>query len=184
MMRLFVAIDLPPEIKELLSSICFGLQGARWIPDDQLHLTLRFIGEVDGGLFKDIRELLALINANPFELRLKGVGHFPPRKHPQVLWVGIDPQDALLRLRGKIEAALVREGLEPEGRKYSPHITVARLKDTHAGKAANFLETNGLFASPCFSVENFLLYSSKLTPKGAIHTIEAAYPLHLPLGNP
>jgi 2'-5' RNA ligase len=177
MYRLFVAVDLPSEIKEALSAICFGLPGARWVPTDQLHLTLRFIGEVNGNLFKDIKDMLSSVAAAPFAMRLKGVGHFPPRKRPRVIWVGIEANDSLLRLRGKIESILVRGGLEPEGRKYSPHITVARLKDTPAVKAGNFIAANGLFASPLFTVHEFLLYSSKLTAKGAIHTIEAAYPL-------
>jgi 2'-5' RNA ligase len=181
MIRLFVAIDLPPEIRDQLGAICFGLPGARWIPEDQLHLTLRFIGEVDGGLFQDIKELLASVTAKPFTMRLKGVGHFPPRKHPQVLWVGIEPNESLLRLRGRIESTLVRGGFEPEGRKYMPHITLARLKNTHVAKASTFLETNSLFTTPLFPVEDFLLYSSRLTPKGAIHTIETEYPLTGPV---
>ena len=177
MYRLFVAIDLPPEIKKELGKICFGLPGAKWVPADQLHLTLRFIGEVDGGLSKDIREMLSTVTMAPFTIRLKGVGHFPPRKRPRVLWVGIEANDLLLRLRGRIESILVRGGLEHEGRKYSPHITIARLQDTSPVKAGNFLAANGLFATTPFPVQDFLLYSSKLTPKGAIHTIEASYPL-------
>jgi 2'-5' RNA ligase len=177
MHRLFVAVDLPSDIKEELATICFGLPGARWVPADQLHLTLRFIGEVDGNLFKDIKEMLSSVTTENFAMRLKGVGHFPPRKRPRVIWVGIEANDSLLRLRGKIESVLVRGGLEPEGRKYSPHITIARLKDTPAVKAGNFIAANDLFASPSFTVQDFLLYSSILTVKGAIHTIEAVYPL-------
>ena len=177
MYRLFVAVDLPSEIQEELATICFGLPGARWVPAEQLHLTLRFIGEVDGNLFKDIKEMLSSVTTEPFTMRLKGVGHFPPRKRPRVIWVGIEANDPLLRLRGKIESVLVRGGLAPEGRKYSPHITIARLKETPAVKAGNFIAANGLFASPPFTVQEFLLYSSKLTAKGAIHTIEAVYPL-------
>ncbi len=177
MHRLFVAVDLPSEIKKELATISFGLPGARWVPADQLHLTLRFIGEVDGNLFKDIKEMLSAVAAENFAMRLKGIGHFPLRKRPRVLWVGIETNDRLLRLRSKIESTLVRGRLEPEGRKYSPHITIARLKDTPAVKAGNFIAANGLFASPSFTVQEFLLYSSKLTVKGAIHTIEAVYPL-------
>jgi len=177
MHRLFVAIDLPAQTKKELGAICFGLPGARWVPEDQLHLTLRFIGEVDGGLCKDIQELLATVTMEPFTIRLQGVGHFPPRKRPRVLWVGIEANDVLMRLRGRIESILVRSGLEPEGRKYSPHITIARLQDTPLVKAGNFLAANGLFATTPFTVQDFLLYSSKLTPKGAIHTVLASYPL-------
>jgi 2'-5' RNA ligase len=177
MYRLFVAIDLPPAIKKELGTISFGLPGARWVPADQLHLTLRFIGEVDGGLYKDIKEMLATVTMAPFTIRLQGLGHFPPRKRPRVLWVGIEANDLLMRLRGRIESILVRGGLEPEGRKYSPHITIARLQDTPSVKVGNFIAANGLFATTPFPVQDFLLYSSKLTAKGAIHTIEASYPL-------
>ena len=177
MHRLFVAVDLPSEIQEELATICFGLPGARWVPADQLHLTLRFIGEVDGNLFKDIKEMLSAVTTEPFTMRLKGVWHFPPRKRPRVIWVGIEANDPLLRLSGKVESVLVRGGLAPEGRKYSPHLTIARLKETPAVKAGNFIAANGLFASPSFTVQEFLLYSSKLTAKGAIHTIEKIYPL-------
>ena len=177
MYRLFVAIDLPPEIKKELGAISFGLPGARWVDADQLHLTLRFIGEVDGGLYRDIKEMLATVTMVPFALRLQGLGHFPPRKRPRVLWVGIEANDLLMRLRGRIESTLIRGGLEPEGRKYSPHITIARLQDTPVVKVGDFIAANGLFATTAFTVRDFLLYSSKLTPKGAIHTVEASYPL-------
>jgi 2'-5' RNA ligase len=177
MIRLFVAIDLPPDVKEHLAAICYGLAGARWIDLDQLHLTLRFIGEVDGSLYLDIKEILSTVKTKPFSLQLKGVGHFPPRKEPRVIWVGVEKNEALPRLRAKIETTLVKEGLPPEGRKYSPHITIARLKNTATVKVGNFMAANSLFASEPFPVEKFYLYSSKLTPKGAIHIIEASYPL-------
>jgi len=177
MYRLFAAIDLPAEIKKQLAAICFGVPGAKWISADQLHLTLRFIGEVDGGMFKDIKDILSGVRIEPFSMRLKGLGYFPPRQTPRVVWVGVEKNETLLRLRNKIETILVRSGLKPEGRKYSPHITLARLKQTPAVKVGNFLAENGLFTSVSFWVDDFYLYSSKLTPKGAIHKIEASYPL-------
>ena len=160
MIRLFVAIDLPPDVMELLAAISYGLAGAKWVEPDQLHLTLRFIGEVEGSRFMDIKEMLSTVEINQFPLRLKGIGHFPPRKAPRVLWVGIDKNEVLPRLRGKIETTLVKGGLPPEGRKYSPHITIARLKNTPAVTVGNFMAANTLFASEPFLVENFYLYSS------------------------
>lgn len=177
MHRLFVAIELPAEIKGQLATISYGVPGARWVDEDQLHLTVRFIGEVDGGIFHDIKEGLEAVRVAPFSLRLKGLGFFPPRGMPRVLWVGIEKNPQLVQLRNKVESRLVRIGLTPEGRKFAPHITLARLRDTPPNKLGNFLAGNGLFETSAFAVQEFLLYSSRLTPKGAIHTVEAAYGL-------
>ena len=157
--------------------MAFGLPGAKWVDQEQLHLTLRFIGEVDGGVFEDIKEALAGAKTESFSMRLKGFGHFPPRKAPRVLWVGVEDDGSLLQLRNRVERALVRAGLEPEHRKFSPHITLARLKDTPLSKLTNFFAGNALYASATFEVKEFHLYSSTLTPKGAIHTKEVTYPL-------
>ena len=176
-MRLFVAVDLPEDVKKKLADICFGLPGARWVPLDQLHLTVRFIGEVDGGLFQDIRSRLEEVQGDGFPVTLKGLGHFPPKKNPRVIWVGIDKCDQLDQLRKKIDSSLMSVGIPPEKRKFSPHITLARLKKTPLNRITDFLAGNALFALPEFEVKNFFLYSSTLTPKGAIHHQEAVYSL-------
>lgn len=176
-MRLFVAIDLPDPVKEQLARLCCGLPGARWVDPQQMHLTLRFIGEVDGGLFRDIRDNLGRVRRDRFSLRLENVGFFPPRGKPRVVWVGLQKSEPLLQLRNRIESNLVALGLEGEKRKFAPHITLARLKDTPPPKVGRFLENNGLFHSIPFPVESFHLYSSLLGRKGAIHTIECTYPL-------
>jgi len=180
MYRLFVAIDLPPDIVARLQGLCFGMPGARWVEAAQMHLTLRFIGEVDGGVFRDIKEGLAGIKAPAFSLQVKGLGVFPPRKTPRVLWAGLAPVEPVSGLRSRIENLLVGTGLAPEGRKYSPHITLARLHDTPLVRLSRFLAGNGLFATEAFPVSEFHLYSSELTSKGAFHTIEASYPLQKP----
>lgn len=178
MYRLFVAIDLPEGVRETLAGLCCGIPGARWVPKEQLHLTLRFIGEVDGAQFRDIRQGLAEIDLPSFPLGLKGLGCFPPRKAPRVLWVGVEPAEGgLIRLRNRVESTLVRLGLEPEHRKFAPHITLARLQDPPLGRLTNFLSGNGLFAAEPFPVSEFHLYSSVLSAKGALHTIEASYRL-------
>lgn len=177
MYRLFVAIDFPEKIKKDLSAFCYGIPGAKWVQEEQLHLTLRFIGEVDGGTCKDITEALGKIEANIFSLKIKGFGFFPPRKAPRVLWAGVEKNDALVLLRNRVESELVKLGLEPEHRKFSAHITLARLRNTPLVKITNFLAGNSLFATKSFPVTEFHLYSSVLTPKGAIHQIEASYPL-------
>ena len=180
MYRLFVAVDMPEEVRNQLGDMFFGIPGAKWVPAEQLHLTLRFIGEVDGGVFRDVKDALSTIKRPAFTMQLKGLGCFPPRKQPKVLWVGIDKNEQLLQLRNRVEAELVRAGLPPEQRKFSPHVTLARLRDTPLSKLTNFLAGNGLYASIVFPVREFHLYSSQLTPKGAIHQIEATYELETP----
>ena len=177
MPRLFIAVDLPDAIRNNLGSMSFGIPGAKWVAPEQLHLTVRFIGEVDGGLFRDIRDVLDEVRLAPFTMQLKGVGCFPPRGMPRVLWVGLEKCEPLQLLRKKIDSALLRVRVEPEGRKFAPHITLARLKNTPVRKIANFLAGNGLFSQEPFQVEDFKLYSSILSPKGAYHRIERVYPL-------
>lgn len=178
MHRLFVALDFPANIKERLSSLCCGLPGARWVAPEHMHLTLRFIGEVDSNVYRKVREELTEVRCNPFTLRLEGVGFFPPRGKPRVVWAGIIQSEELVQLRNRVESMLVRTGLEPEGRKYSPHITLARLKNTPGSKVASFLSYNSFFRTDAFQVTSFMLYSSVLNSKGAKHYIEEVYPLH------
>ena len=178
MKRLFIAIDLPGEIQALIHSICYGLEGARWVRPGQIHLTMRFIGDADGILHRHICEVLDDVAQDPFDLKIKGIGHFPPRRKPKVLWLGAEPLDKLSALRNKIESALQKTSLEPEHRKFSPHITIARFKDSPPiKKVAGFMALHSLFKSPAFKVDSFHLYSSILSPKGAIHQIEHTYSL-------
>ena len=177
MPRLFVAIDPPLGIRERLAGLCCGLPGARWVEPEQLHLTLRFIGDVDGSMLRPVQEALAEVSAEAFSLQLEGIGFFPPRGNPRVVWVGIRKNEQLLRLHNRIESVLVRAGLEPEDRKYSPHITLARLKNTPATRIGAYLAQHGLFRTEEFPVKEFLLYSSVLNSRGARHSIEEGYPL-------
>ena len=177
MQRLFVAIDLPEEIKLAIGSLRCPLPGAKWVAEAQIHLTLRFIGDVDDELSKMIVASLSGIVAAPFSLAIQGVGCFPPKRDPKVLWVGVDGSSALLDLQSAIEKALVRNGLEPEGRPFFPHITIARLKETPAARVAPFLQQYAGFAACSFPVAQFILYSSTLTPQGALHRQEALFPL-------
>ena len=174
-MRLFIAIDLPERLKDELAIISFGLPQARWIPPEQLHLTLRFIGEVDGALFGDIKSGLKSVIGSSFPLTLNGLGCFPPRRDPQVLWVGIESSVELLELRKKVESCLFKFGVAPEQRKFSPHITLARTRKTPLTRITTFLGDYALFRLPEFTVSDFHLYSSILTPKGALHRHEAEY---------
>jgi 2'-5' RNA ligase len=177
MPRLFVAIDPPLGIRERLGALCTGLPGARWVEPEQLHLTLRFIGDVDGSELTSVREALAEVRAEALSMQLEGIGFFPPRGNPRVVWVGIRKNEHLLRLHNRIESVLVRAGLAPEDRKYSPHITLARLKNTPASRIGAYLAQYGLFSTEEFQANEFLLYSSVLNSKGARHYIEEGYPL-------
>lgn len=177
MHRLFVAIDLPEEIKLAIGSLHCPLPGAKWVAGEQIHLTLRFVGDVDDKLLKMIVASLSGIVAAPFSLAIQGVGCFPPKRDPKVLWVGVGGSSALLGLQSAIEKAFVRIGLEAEGRPFFPHITIARLKDTPAARAAPFLRQHAGFATHSFPVTQFVLYASTLTPQGAIHRQEALFPL-------
>ena len=174
-MRLFIAIDLPERIKHELAVISFGLPQARWVPPEQIHLTLRFIGEVDGALFKDLKSCLESVSGSSFPLTLNGLGCFPPRRDPQVLWVGIEKSVELMALRKNVDSCLSKLGIAPEQRKFVPHITLARTRKTPLARMARFLIDHTLFRLPEFTVSNFHLYSSILTPKGAQHRHEAEY---------
>jgi RNA 2',3'-cyclic 3'-phosphodiesterase len=178
MLRLFVALDLPATIKADLTSLVGNLPDTRWADDDQLHLTLRFIGEVDGGTARDIMEALATVPARPIELLLKGVGHFPPRGEPKVLWVGVERSEELVAFKRRIDSALRDTGLAAEGRKFSPHVTIARFRQPPPyNRFAAYLARHSLYRSAPFWVSDFALYSSWLRPEGALHRLEARYEL-------
>ncbi len=176
MHRLFVAIRPPQTIRERLLGLMGGVSGARWQSDDQIHLTLRFIGEVDRNVAEDIAIGLTAVRQASFELELSGIGAFSRRGQPEVIWAGVAPHEPLKALHKKIDQACVRAGLEPERRAYSPHITLARLK-RGAGPVGGMLEASGSVASPPFCVDSFALYESQLTPDGAVHTIIERYGL-------
>jgi len=173
MLRLFVGIALPPELKLRLSLLCSGVPGARWVDPGNYHLTLRFIGEVDEGVASDIDAALLQIRAPRFDVTLAGVGTFGER----MLWVGVDKSQPLVHLRDKVESALVRLGLEPETRRYAPHVSLARLRNASEAKLHGFLEEHALFRAAPFRVERFSLVASYLTKSGAIYEDQADYPL-------
>jgi 2'-5' RNA ligase len=176
MNRLFVAIRPPEPIRARLLGLMGGVSGARWQSDAQLHLTLRFIGEVDRHAAQDIDAALAAIHQPRFEIALSGAGAFERRGVPAALWAGVTPHEALKALHKKIDQATVRAGLEPERRAYVPHITLARLKPG-AGTIRDFLAGAGGVSSASFEVRQFALYESRLTPEGAVYTPLETYPL-------
>lgn len=179
MIRLFVAIALPDEIKDQLLLLPLGIPGANWQRRDQLHLTLAFIGEVDEQTAEDIDMTLAEIVTPAFDLHLEGVGLFGSLREPRHLWAGVAPSEDLMRLQGKIESSLQRAGWISHHRKYKPHVTLARLgKGARAETAlSRFLDHHAAFRTGPFEVCEFTLFSSQLSRSGAFYTPEITYPL-------
>ncbi|HEX8257255.1 MAG TPA: RNA 2',3'-cyclic phosphodiesterase [Allosphingosinicella sp.] len=176
MHRLFVAIRPPTEIRERLLDLMEGVDGVRWQDEEQLHLTIRFIGEVDRHAAEDIAAALANLRHPRFDLALDGIGSFDRRGQAATLWAGVAPQEPLKALHKKVDQAVQRAGAAPDRRAYMPHITLARLGRS-AGSIRTLLESHGGLSSPRFEVDHFRLYESSLSPKGAVYTIVARYPL-------
>jgi 2'-5' RNA ligase len=175
--RLFTAIDLPEEVKQSLVRLCHGIPGVRWVKPEQLHLTLRFIGSVNQECFAGIREMLSGIGAPPVTLTLNRVGAFPATGPPRVLWAGIERSGELASLRDQVEKVLVAAGCEAETRLFSPHITLARLKDVPRSLILPYLTQHASFSEGPFEVNEFRLYSSMLSRQGSSHRVEKSYPL-------
>ena len=176
MLRLFVGIEFPPELKLRLSMLETGIPGTKWVDAGNLHLTLRFIGEVGEDVAADIDEALAQVRARRFTLQLAGAGVFGGGR-PRALWVGVERHPDLVALRDKIEQALIRIGLEPEPRKFAPHVTLARLREPVLDKLGEFLAANAQFRAAPLPVEQFSLIASFPTKAGSIYEDQADYPL-------
>jgi RNA 2',3'-cyclic 3'-phosphodiesterase len=166
MPRLFVAIRPPPAIRAQLIALQNGVEGARWQDDDQLHLTLRFIGDVDARTADDVLATLSHIQGSPFTIALNGVGTFDRKGRVETLWAGVKPPAPLAALHHKIDHALVRMGLPPEGRAYLPHITLARFGRS-GGVPDAFLAAHAGLSSDAFAVRHFALFESNLGSGGA-----------------
>lgn len=176
MHRLFVAIRPPHGIRDLLLSVMGGISGARWQSDEQIHLTLRFIGEVDRHLAGDVHAALGGIHHPAFEIAVNGIGTFDRRGQPETVWAGVTPLEPLKALHKKVDQALARVGVEPDQRAYLPHITLARLKRS-SGPVRNLIERSGGLAGPPFLVDHFALFESQITPEGAVYTEIERYSL-------
>jgi len=176
-MRLFVALPLPDDLRARLAGLARGVPRARWVAPENLHLSLRFIGEVDEAQARDANAALAQISAPAFTLNLAGAGLFGAGEKVRSLWVGVEKCAELSRLHGKIERALQRSGLPPEGRKFKAHVTLARFKSNPGAKLHDYLVHHALFRSAPFAVHEFVLFSSFLSHSGAIYRPEASYAL-------
>jgi RNA 2',3'-cyclic 3'-phosphodiesterase len=176
MPRLFTGLEIPPSVAQSLALMRGGLPGARWIDPENYHLTLRFIGDIDAALARDIAGMLGRVRRGSFELRLDGLSSFGGRK-PRALVAAVAQVAPLMELQAEHERLLQRLGLEPEGRKYIPHVTLARLRDSSSWQVADYLSARGHYRSAAFPVSRFVLFSSRASVGGGPYVVEAAYPL-------
>ncbi len=177
MIRLFVAISVPEILRQRLSGLRGQIPGARWVRPENLHLTLRFLGDVDEDAADDLDAALSRITAPRLQVALSGVGHFASRGQVRGLWAGVEPNDALEHLQTKVEITVQRAGMAPIGRRFHPHVTLARCNDTRVSRIDGFLAEHSGFRAPPFPVDAIDLYSSTLGREGAYYTREATYPL-------
>ncbi len=175
MIRLFVGLELPKSVKASLARLCCGVDGARWQTDDQFHLTLRFIGEVETPCAEDIRHSLETIRFAPFDLRLSRLGMFGKASRPRSLWAGVEDDASLHHLHDKIDQCLEGCGIPPDERKYSPHVTLARMRGRSV-RAARYVAAHNDFATSAFPVTHMSLYQSHLGNEGAHYEVLARYP--------
>lgn len=177
MIRLFVAVPLPPETRQRLAMLSGGIPGARWTAPENFHLTVRFIGEVDGRTYDEVAAALGQVRASNFALTLSGIDQFGKGDKARMLWIGVEKNPALHYLRDRVESALVRTGLEPEKRRFSPHVTLARLRGAPGGRLAAFVQTNHLTRLGPVPVDRFVLFSSWYHGEGPIYQPEVEYDL-------
>ena len=153
-----------------------GLPGARWIDPENYHLTLRFIGDVDDVTAQEVALMLGRVKRVAFDLYLEGLMSFGGRK-PRAVVAAVAQAQALLDVQAEHERLMQRIGLEPEGRKYAPHVTLARLHDSSSRAVAEYLSARGLFRTPAFRVSRFVLFSARASVGGGPYVVEAGYPL-------
>jgi RNA 2',3'-cyclic 3'-phosphodiesterase len=177
-MRLFVGLDLPWHLRERLAVLAStGIAGARWVPTENYHMTLRFIGETPGHRAEEIDLALSALKTRGFSLTLSGVGTFTKGGRSTALWVGVERNPQLDHLQNKIETALQRCGLDAERRRFQPHVTLARLDNASEAKIVSFVQAHNLFRSEPVPVEHFTLFSSQLGKEASVYTPEVEYEL-------
>jgi len=176
MIRLFTGLEIPPDLADTLALLRGGLPGARWIDAENYHITLRFIGNIDDALAHEVALMLRQVRRPAFELRLEGLTPFGGRR-PRAVVAAAEPSPPLMELQAEQERLLRRIGLEPEGRRFMPHVTLARLRDSSSRQVADYLAMRGNFRSRSFPVSQFVLFSSKASVGGGPYVVEASYPL-------
>jgi len=176
MQRIFTGLEIPADVGQELGMLRGGLPGARWIDPENYHLTLRFIGDVDDSIAREVAWMLGQVRRPEFESRFDGLTSFGGRR-PRAVVATLAPTPALIELQAEHERLLQRVGLDPEGRKYTPHVTLARLRDSSSRQVADYLATRALMQPLPFPVSRFVLFSSRASVGGGPYVVEAAYPL-------
>src|SRR6201985_465805 len=176
MPRLFAGLEIPAEIGQTLSNLRGGLPGARWIDPENYHVTLRFIGDIDGMSANEIASILFRINRKPFDVTVQGLSSFGGRK-PRAVVANIVPSKPLIELQAELERMMQRIGLDPGGRKFTPHVTLARLHDASSWDVADSLSVRGYFPSKVFTADRFVLFSSRASTGGGPYVVEDSYDL-------
>ncbi|KQT82247.1 RNA 2',3'-cyclic phosphodiesterase [Aurantimonas sp. Leaf443] len=176
MPRLFTALEIGRDAALSLSFLRGGLPSARWIEPENYHITLRFIGDVEPRFADEIVAALDRVERAPFEISLKGVGAFGSRK-PHSIYAGVEAGPALAELQGEIDRICRRLGVAPDPRRFTPHVTLARLRQPKAEEVARYLAGRGDFRSPPFKVSRFALFSARDSVGGGPYLMEEAYPL-------
>lgn len=174
MPRVFLGIDLPDALDDELQLMAGGIPRARWQTPEQLHLTLHFLGEIDGGALRRLIDALdQQLECPAFEMQLRGAGVFPPRGEPRILWLGVADPEPLHLLHRRCAAIIDDQGLERERRKFHAHVTLARLKRAPERKVGEWVAGHSLYASAPFPVDALTVYSSLLSQRGARYQVEA-----------
>jgi RNA 2',3'-cyclic 3'-phosphodiesterase len=176
MPRLFTALDVPPKVAQSLSLLRGGLSGARWIDQENYHITLRFIGDIDHDIADEIAQELRYISRSPLTLSLDELGVFGGDR-PRALIARVSPDAPLMDLQAEQERIMRRVGCKPETRKFVPHVTLARLNGTTSADVAAYLSARGLFAKRSFMASRVVLMSSRQSRGGGPYIIEEEYPL-------
>jgi RNA 2',3'-cyclic 3'-phosphodiesterase len=176
MPRLFTALEIPRNAAMSLSLLRGGLPGARWIDVENYHITLRFIGDVDGRTADEIVDRLDRIDRPEFSLTLNSIGSFGSKK-PHSIWAGVSAAPELYALQGEIERICQRIGLPPDPRKFTPHVTLARLKASRVEDVVHYLGGRGDFHTMPFRIGRFVLLSSRESVGGGPYLTEEIFPL-------
>jgi 2'-5' RNA ligase len=177
MPRLFTAIEIPQAMRMRLSLLRAPLNGAKWVEPENMHITLRFVGDIDGRAADDFADHLSQLNSRPFTISIAGAGTFGGRD-PRVLWAGVEAGPELERLFRANERAVRAAGLPPDPRDFKPHVTLARMRGARHAAVAQFLEQNGDLRLEPFEVTQFVLLSARPGSGGPPYAVEAEYPLH------
>jgi 2'-5' RNA ligase len=171
--RLFVSIELPHSITQHLAELDPHLRGVRWLAPEQMHLRLSFLGNVPAEAEETLKKNLSAIEWKAFFLPITGLGTFPGKGRPNIVWIGVGTgHPHLFQLHKRVQEAAIRAGLEPDLRAFHPHVTIARCRDVSAESLRPFLRTHAAFDAGMVHVESFCLNSSELTPAGSVYTPE------------